>query len=339
MKLNVATIAQQVPDEASAYKLLEELRWGTTPVCPHCGSDRRAYFLNPSNGSDRATRTGSRSQRRVWRCADCRKQFSVLTGTIFHGTKIPVRTWLLVVFEMCASKNGVSAREIERKYGLTAKSAWFMTHRIREAMKREPLAGLLRGTVSADETYIGGSEQNRHKDKRVIQTNEPVQIVPGHRTDGWRADKVKVLSLIEEGSGEVRSVVVPDVTGATLRKAIAEQVDMSQTVLQTDELKSYYVLRPELAGHETVNHSEDEYVRYEDGRVITTNRVEGYFSQLKRSLDGTHHHVSVEHLPRYLAEFDFRYSTRKISDGQRMERVMGQVAGRRLTYRPLTGGC
>lgn len=244
MTLNVSSIAQRIPDEASAYKLLEELRWGDKPVCPHCGNDGRCYFLKPADGRSRATRTGSRSQRRVWRCAECRKQFSVLTGTIFHGTKIPVRVWLLVVFEMCASKNGVSAREIERKYGLTAKSAWFMTHRIREAMKREPLAGLLRGTVRADETYIGGPEKNRHASKRVLQTKEPVRIVPGHRTDGWRADKVQVLSLIEEATGEVRSVVVPDVTGATLRKAIAEQVDMGQTVLQTDEALGYKPLRP-----------------------------------------------------------------------------------------------
>jgi transposase-like protein len=142
-EFSIPALMAQVPTEADAYKLLERFRWEDGVVCPHCGSVAEHYFLRPKNGTSRATRTGSRSQRRVWKCRDCRKQFSVLTGTIFHGTKIPVRTWLMVVFEMCASKNGVAAREIERKYDLTPKSAWFMTHRIREAMKREPLAGLL----------------------------------------------------------------------------------------------------------------------------------------------------------------------------------------------------
>lgn len=130
-------------------------------MCPHCGGTK-AYFLNPASGASRATRTGSSSQRRVWKCADCRQQFSVLTGTIFHGTKIPLRTWLFVIVENGASKNGVAAREIERKYALSAKTTWFMLHRIREAMKREPLAGMLRGTVVADETFIGGDPKNRH---------------------------------------------------------------------------------------------------------------------------------------------------------------------------------
>ncbi|CAN5773773.1 hypothetical protein BH20ACT7_BH20ACT7_12910 [soil metagenome] len=162
MKFTVPALAEKLTDEAAAYEFMEQLRWNGRPVCPHCGSVRTPYFLQPRGGKDRATRTGSRSQRRVWKCADCRKQFSVLTGTIFHGTKIPLRTWILVVFELCSSKNGVAAREIERKYDLTAKTAWFMLHRIREAMKRDPLAGLLKGTVTADETWIGGKPSNRH---------------------------------------------------------------------------------------------------------------------------------------------------------------------------------
>ncbi|HVA60241.1 MAG TPA: IS1595 family transposase [Mycobacteriales bacterium] len=144
-----------VPDQAArlgtdgaAYLMLEGLRWGGKPDgCPHCGGIGRCFYLNPNNGVSRKTRTGKMSERRVWKCGHCRKQFSVLTGTIFHGSKISLRTWLLVIFEMCASKNGVSAREIERKYDVTAKTAWFLTMRIREAMRREPLAGLLTGTV------------------------------------------------------------------------------------------------------------------------------------------------------------------------------------------------
>src|SRR3954447_5047013 len=141
MDVSIPTLATKIRTEADAYAFLEQLRWDGTPVCPHCGErDRKPYFLNPQNGSTRKTRTGSASARRVWKCAACRKQFSVLTGTIFHGTKVPVRTWLLIVFEMCASKNGVSPREIERKYELTPKSAWFALHRIREAMRKAPLS-------------------------------------------------------------------------------------------------------------------------------------------------------------------------------------------------------
>lgn len=271
-RISVTALANKVQTEADAYAYLETLRWGQDrerQVCPHCASTCPAYFLNPANGVARKTRTGSASQRRVWKCRDCRKQFSVLTGTIFHGTKISVRTWLFVIFEMCSSKNGVSAREIERKYELTAKSAWYLLHRIREAMKREPVAGMLRGTVVADEAFIGGKAKYMHRSnpRRAEQKQSG-------------AGKAAVLSLISEG--QVRSQVVNDVTGATLHKAIAEHVDMANTVLHTDSARSYPTMRSELAGHETVNHNAGEYVRGD----VTTNAAEGYFSQLKRSLDG-----------------------------------------------------
>jgi transposase-like protein len=323
-RISVMTLANRVQTEADAYAYLETLRWGQDRErqgCPHCASTRPAYFLNPANGVARKTRTGSASQRRVWKCRDCRKQFSVLTGTIFHGSKVSVRTWLFVVFEMCANKNGISAREVERKYELTAKTAWFVLHRIREAMKREPVAGMLRGTVVANEAFIGGKAKYMHRSnpRRAEQTQ-------------GGGGKTAVLSLIHEGT--VRSQVVNDVTGATLHKAIAEHVDMGNTVLHTDGARAYPTMRNDLAGHETVNHNAGEYVR---GNV-TTNAAEGYFSQLKRSLDGTHHHVSRQHLPRYLAEFDYRYNSRKLTDTQRMHQVIARVDGRRLTYRPLTNG-
>ena len=146
---------------------------GRASGCPHCGAKDSAWYIRPLNGTARKTRTGSMSQRRVWKCGACRKQFSVLTGTIFHGSKIPVRTWLLVMFEMCAAKNGVSAREIERKFELTAKTAWFMLHRIREAMRREPLVGMLRGTVMSDETRIGGTPANRHRSDPREKVRQP----------------------------------------------------------------------------------------------------------------------------------------------------------------------
>src|SRR5579875_3883626 len=162
-EFSIPSLANRITTEADAYKLLESLRWpeGQPDACPLCGTVGKFYFLTPKDGTEgRKTRTGANTQRRVWKCATCRKQFSVLTGTIFHGTKISIRTWLFVILEMCASKNGVSAREIERKYEVAPKSAWFMLHRIREAMKRGPLADMLTGTVVADETWIGGKRGN-----------------------------------------------------------------------------------------------------------------------------------------------------------------------------------
>jgi transposase-like protein len=194
-KLSMLKLVERVPDEASGYKFLEEMRWGDTPVCPHCGSDK-VWYLTPKNGKTRLTRTGSDSARRVWSCGNCKKQFSVLTGTVMHGSKIPVRTWVFVFFEMCSNKNGIAAREVERRYDLTAKSAWFLTQRIREAMKRHPFAGLLRGTVVADETYIGGKPSNRHKAKR-----------PAQRRLGVWSDKTPIVSLVDKATGEVRSRV------------------------------------------------------------------------------------------------------------------------------------
>jgi hypothetical protein len=316
---NILRIAERIPDEAAAYEYLEELRWGGSPVCPHCGNEGRCYFLNPQNGKSRKTRTGAATQRRLWKCGACRKQFSVLTDTIMHGTKIPLRTWVFVIFEMCASKNGVSAREIERKYGLCPRSAWFLTQRIREAMKDNGL-GMFVGTIVADETWYGGKPGNRHANKR-----------PGKK---GVTDKTPVLSLVNVTTGQVRSKVIPDVTAATLRKAIAERVNMADSVLHTDKGLWYRALGREFMAHEQVDHDAGEYVR--DG--VSTNPAEGFFAQLKRSIDGTHHRVSVEHLDRYLAEFDYRYSTRKVKDSIRVDDLLSRVAGRRLAYKPLIKG-
>ncbi len=184
-ELSIPALTAMIPIEADAYLLLEKLRWNGRPVCPHCGLIDGSWYIRPLNGVSRKTRTGQQSQRRVWKCGGCRKQFSVLTGTIFQGSKIAVRTWLLVVFEMCAAKNGISAREVGRKYDLTAKTAWFMLHRIREAMRRDPLASLLSGTVISDETWIGGAPANRHRD-------DPRELPRLSST----TDKTPVLALV-----------------------------------------------------------------------------------------------------------------------------------------------
>lgn len=321
-EFSIPALMKRLPTEESAWELMESLRWNGRPVCNHCGSVAQHYFLKPRDPEGRKTRTGAVTIRRVWKCRDCRKQFTVLTGTIFHGTKIPLRTWLFVVFEMCASKNGVAAREIERKYDVTPKSAWFMVHRIREAMKRDPLAGLLSNTtVVADETFIGGKPKNMHASKRP--------------TWGHTNRKVPVVSLLDTATGEVRSEVVTNVTGKNLGRVILNNVDAITSELHTDQWGGYLGIGQQFTAHRTVNHAEGEYVGTEGQ---TTNRVEGYFSQLKRSVDGTHHHVSEVHLSRYLAEFDFRASTRIINDSERMRMLMDRTGGRRLTYRPLTNG-
>lgn len=218
---------------------------------------------------------------------------------------------------MAASKNGISAREVERKYGLCPRSAWFALHRLREAMKRGSAEDLLSGRVIADETWYGGKPRNRHG-------HDPKEHV--QRTG---EDKVTIMALVSRETGEVRSHVVPNIRRETLRQAIAEQVDMPATHLQTDALRSYQLIAGDFASHAFVSHEAREYVRGD----VTTNHAETYFAQLKRSLDGTHHHVSREHLERYLAEFDFRYTTCKDTDTGRMAQIVAQTGGRRLTYR------
>jgi transposase-like protein len=313
--LSILKLSEKLRTEADAYLFLEELRWGDQPVCPHCGYVRKPYFLKPSNGTSRKTRTGSESQRRVWKCADCRKQFSVLTGTIFHGTKISIRKWVFVIFEMCASKNGVAARELERKYDLDTKSAWLMLHRIREAMKREPMAGLLSGRVVMDETWIGGKPSNRHGGNK-----------PGR---GYRpTDKTPVVALVSRETGEVYSQVVADVSGDNLRSVMVERLNVPATHLHTDSGWHYRKITDDFASHSKVDHNIGEYVRDD----VSTNRAENFFSQLKRSIDGTHHHVSREHLDRYLAEFSFRFSTFESTDTQRMAYLAKRFGGRRLVY-------
>lgn len=331
--LNLCSIARQFSDEAAAWEAVEEMLWPEGPVCPHCGDVGRAYFLKARSG-ERRTKAGNVTYRRLWKCKACRKPFSVLVGTIFQDTKVPLSKWLMAIFMMVSAKNGVAAFELHRTLNVTNTTAWHMFHRIREAMKQSPVADMLRGTVAADETFIGGNPSRMNKKARA-RWEERKNTPHSGRTSGM-TDKAPVLSLVNVETGVIRSKVVARVDGHNLRKAIAEQVDMAGSVLWTDEGAWYNQLGEEFIAHHAVNHSAGQYVNLNNG--TTTNKVESYFSQLKRSLDGTHHHVSKEHLHRYLSEHDFRYSTCKMNDSARMKRLMGQTVGKHLPYRVLTNG-
>jgi transposase-like protein len=315
-RVTIASLSQKITTEAEAYAYFERLRWHGTPVCAHCESTN-VYFISPSNGVSRATRTGALSQRRVWRCRDCKKQFSVITNTVMHGTKIPVRVWLLVIFELCSSKNGVAAREVERKYGITARSAWFMLHRIREAMAHDN-AMLFTGDVVADEVYIGGDPAFRHSREGVRR--------------GAGTDKTPVVTVIDADTGEARSTVVDWVDSASLGDVIRENVDLATSTLHTDSHKGYIPVGRTMAGHYAVDHHAGIYAT---DKTNGTNLCENYFAQLKRGLKGTHIHVNPKHLHRYLGEFDYRFSTCDMSDTERMADLATRVAGR-LTYSLVT---
>ena len=322
-RVTIATLSKQIITEADAYRHLEGMRWSGAPVCAHCdGTD--VYLIPPANGVSRKTAAGKMSERRVWKCRECKRQFSVLTGTIMHATKISVRTWVLVIFDMCASKNGISAREVERRYGVSARSAWHMLHRIRHAMANHGSDTMV-GLLVADETWIGGDPKNDHHYK---PQPKPEVFQPGSIRPNQHTDKTPVLCLINAETGEARSAVVADVTGKPLRKAIAQNANIAASHLMTDESSSYKAFSSEWLSHQSVNHSKGEYVR---GNV-STNMAENFFSQLKRSIDGTHHHVSKEHLSRYLGEFDFRYTTCKLPDVERMA-ILGHRLEGRLSYK------
>ena len=288
-------------DAAAAY--LENVRWPDGPVCPHCGEfERKPYRLK-------------NQKRRLLKCAACRKQFTVTVGTIFESSHIPLNKWLLAFYLLCSSKKGMSAHQLHRMLGVTYKTAWFMAHRIRYAMGQPPFTTRMTGIVEADETYIGGKERNRKRQDKQ------------HKT-GRGTGKTPVMVLVERG-GQARSFLMANVTGAELKGAIRRHVDPS-TRMMTDSFRSYAGLANEYLSHETVNHL-DEDVRGD----VHTNTAENYFSILKRGIDGVYHHVSEAHLPRYLAEFDFRYNNRSglgVSDAERTVRALAGADGKRLTY-------
>ena len=308
--------------ETIARQWLEGIRWPDGPVCPHCASISKDHYA--LNGD--AHRDG------LYKCKDCREQFTVTVGTVFERSKIKLHLWLQAMHLVCSSKKGISSKQLERTLGVTYQTAWFMSHRIREAMKQSGGVFGSGGIVEADETYVGGKESNKHRSKRDKKNIGGV-------------GKQMIFSLVQRG-GKVQSHHLASVSADNLRPILMQQLDASKTRLMTDGEGQYRILAPMFASHEAVNHGAGEYVRGD----AHTNTVESYFSILKRGIIGTFHHVSAQHLSRYTTEFDFRYNHRELrvkingkwtktgfNDTERTIAALKGIGGKRLTYRPIDG--
>jgi transposase-like protein len=288
-------------DEDKAREHLESLLWPEGPVCPRCNAM-----------GDRITKLQGKSTRPgVYKCKDCRKPFSVTVGTVMERSHIPISKWVLAAQLMASSKKGMSALQLHRMIGTNYETAWFLFHRLREAAN-DPAGGPLGGAnkiVEADESYIGGKAKNK--------------------AFGPPPKKHAVFALVER-EGKARSFHVANVTSKTLRPLMVKHANR-KSALMTDESAVYPTIGDEFASHGTVNHSADEYVRL--GGFIHTNTVESYFALLKRGVYGNFHSVSEAHLARYLAEFDFRYNTRELTDAERAALLLAGAKGKRLLYR------
>jgi transposase-like protein len=288
-------------DEAAAFRFVEDRVWPTGPVCPHCACVERIGKLE-----GKSTRQG------VYKCYNCRKPFTVRVGTIFEDSHIPLKLWMQAIFLIASSKKGISSNQLHRTLGVTLKSAWFLSHRIRLAMDAQVgKLGSGGGIVEADETYIGrkpGMQKGR----------------------GGFGHKNTVLALVER-DGKVKSVTVTNF--AQVKRTFRKHLDKSAN-LMTDEHKKFRKIGKNYASHEAVNHGAKEYAR---GNV-NTNTIEGVFSIFKRGMTGIYQHCDAKHLHRYLAEFDFRYNNRvalDVNDKQRADNILDGVTGKRLTYQTI----
>ncbi|HTX22756.1 MAG TPA: IS1595 family transposase [Candidatus Aquilonibacter sp.] len=303
--LTLIQIIDQFPTDETAREHLEGIRWKGGIVCPHCKCSDQSKFSTIAANPAKKVRAGLR-----W-CSSCEKQFTVTVGTIFEDSHIPLRKWLIAWYLICSSKKGISSLQLQRNLELGSyRTALFMTHRIRFALKDPSFSEKLSGTIEVDETYIGGKQSGVGR--------------------GSKQNKVPVVSLLQRG-GKVRSQVMRHVTGKNLKQVIKDNVTICADV-NTDDNFAYRGLEPKF-NHYVVKHSAKEYVRREKNRLVTTNGVEGFFSLLKRGVVGTFHHISEQHLPLYLAEFDHRHNCREMTDGERTINGIQKVEGKRLTYR------
>jgi transposase-like protein len=294
-------------DEAEAHAFLESVIWADGRACPHCGEvDRSGPLLG------KTTRTG------LYKCYGCRKTFTVTVGTVFERSKVPLHKWLQAAYLLCASKKGFSAHQLHRVLGVQYRTAWFMFHRLREAMRsgRLPVFGSDGGAVEADETFIGVDRSVKPK---------------GEKRGRGYAHKHKVLALIDRNSGKARAMVIDDLKASTLAPILRENL-AKEARLMTDEASYYTLVGREFADHQIVRHGEGEYGRGD----AHTNTAEGYFSIFKRGMKGVYQHCGRQHLHRYVAEFEFRYNQRValgIDDHERLRSALGGIVGKRLMYR------
>lgn len=310
-------------DESAAFAKLESVLWPHGPVCPHCGNTDRIYDLKGVRSKPSKKNPEGIERHGLKKCGKCRKQFTVRVGTVFESSHVQLHKWFQAVHLLCSSKKGISSHQLHRVLEVTYEAAWFMSHRIREAMRSGDLAPMGgtggSGIVEADETFIGRKK------------GMPVKRGTGH--------KHAVLALVERG-GKVKSVHVSDVTAKTLLPIVKDNIAREARVMTDDAATYYNKLTKHFAQHNAVNHSAKEYVRYEKGQPdIHTNTVEGYFSIFKRGMKGVYQHCSEKHLHRYLAEFDFRYNNRSalgVEDVERATKALKGVKGKRLTYKQPT---
>lgn len=308
-------------DEAAAFAKLESIVWPTGPTCPHCGNAGKIYDLKGVRSKTSKKNPEGVERHGLKKCAECRKQFTVRVGTVFESSHIPLHKWLQAAYLLASSKKGVSSHQIHRALEVTYKTAWFMTHRLREAMRSGDLApfGSNGGSVEVDETFIG-------KDPDARPT-------PAHANPSW-VEKIKVLTLVDRESGAARSFIVDTLKASEIAPILSANIAKEARLL-TDEAPRYRAHAKMFAAHESVNHKADEYVRASDPE-IHTNTVEGYFSIFKRGMKGVYQHCDKRHLHRYMAEYDFRYNHRSalgVEDKERTDALLSGISGKRLTYR------
>jgi transposase-like protein len=304
--LNLITLAREYSDEDKARELFESWRWpGGKPICPRCKFDE-AYKITSKPNTKNKVRKG------LYYCAACRKPFTATVGTVMEDSHIPISKWMMAFFLICSSKKSILAHQLHRMLDVQYKTAWFMAHRIRFCFGDD--GKKLKGTVEADETFVGGKGDLKTKFSR----------------------KIPVVALIERG-GRAKTRVVSNVSQYNLGKVLAECVDKS-AVINTDEHDGYKPAGKEYARHDCVNHSKEEYHRVNpDGTIATTNSAESFFSLLKRGVYDAWHHCSREHLLKYANEFAFRWGTNKLTDGARTARAIPLIDGKRLMYRQPVG--
>ncbi len=304
--------AKHFHDEAAAYEFIEARLWPAGPICPLCrATDRISKMMGKS------TRIG------VHKCYHCRKPFTVKVGTIFEASHLPMHLWLQAIYLVSSSKKGVSTHQLHRTLGVTLKTAWFLSHRIREAMRDgglEPLGGEGQ-TVEADETYFGQRETANPSAQRGVRP---------YKNKRGIGDKNAVLGLVERG-GKVRTFHVAQATKENVQKIVIETT-LASSALHTDESRLYNEMHKHFASHDSVKHTAGEYVRGD----VTTNTIESYFSIFKRGMRGIYQQSAEKHLHRYLSEFEFRHNHRValgVDDVARADHILAGVVGKRLTYR------